>query len=411
MSLTTFSAQQTAPNPGGAGGAQQTALATRSLALLGAPSVFPAGEQATEQIPRGPLPVFQTPVVERNTVALTALAVVPVTSTSLPALTLPAGIGPFLAAGHAIDGKSPFADVPRGTGHARKRRVRTAPERIVSVSLLCEAADAATFDYWFETTIRVGVTAFTAPVADEESAGLRYWRAVWETQPTYTPLNLGRWMISGTLLLTGVGSTVAPGATSAAVGFGLALRGTAAATVPAAASVGFGLALLPSSSAGTVSFGVALVKGAPGSATSILVFPPPGSLSLGAGAPGMLNQFTPPAVVQVACGNEVTGIAATGQVLRFPIAAKMTLTSLLATLNTSQASGSILTVDLRRNGSSILSTLVTINNGQLTSATATQPVISSGALAVGDVMTVHVTQFGDGAASGLKLALVGASTP
>lgn len=91
---------------------------------------------------------------------------------------------------------------------------------------------------------------------------------------------------------------------------------------------------------------------------------------------------------------------------RMPFA--MTLTSVRASLSTAQASGSILTLDLRESGTSVLSTLITIDNTEKTSqSAATPPVISDSALADDAEMRVDVTQVGDGTARGIKLVLIG----
>ncbi|WP_451985937.1 hypothetical protein [Azospirillum endophyticum] len=73
-----------------------------------------------------------------------------------------------------------------------------------------------------------------------------------------------------------------------------------------------------------------------------------------------------------------------------------------------QASGAILTVDVRANGASILSTKLTIDNTELDSATAaTAPVLSTTVLAARTLITIDVPQIGDGSARGLKVTLIG----
>jgi len=86
----------------------------------------------------------------------------------------------------------------------------------------------------------------------------------------------------------------------------------------------------------------------------------------------------------------------------------MTLTEVRANLNTAQTSGSVFTVDINENGSSILSTKLTIDNTEKTSTTAaTAPVISDGNLADDAEITIDIDQVGDGTAKGLKLTLIG----
>jgi hypothetical protein len=110
----------------------------------------------------------------------------------------------------------------------------------------------------------------------------------------------------------------------------------------------------------------------------------------------------------VALGDETTAVAAgTGKLtLRMP--APWTLQDVRASLTTAQASGSILTVDINVNGTSILSTKLTIDNTEKTSKTAaTAAVISSASLADDDEITIDVDQVGDGTAKGLKVMLIG----
>ena len=101
-----------------------------------------------------------------------------------------------------------------------------------------------------------------------------------------------------------------------------------------------------------------------------------------------------------------TGIAK--EVIRMPYA--FTLTEVRAYLATAQSSGSILTVDINENGSSILSTKLTIDNGEKTSETAlTAAVISDISLADDSEITFDVDQVGTGGA-GLKVVLIGYRT-
>ena len=83
---------------------------------------------------------------------------------------------------------------------------------------------------------------------------------------------------------------------------------------------------------------------------------------------------------------------------------------LYASLATAQSAGNVLTVDVNRNGSSILSTTLTFDNGEKTTLTAATPaVFASGGdlLAEGDEITIDVDQLGTAAAKGLTVYLVG----
>ena len=77
-------------------------------------------------------------------------------------------------------------------------------------------------------------------------------------------------------------------------------------------------------------------------------------------------------------------------------------------LTTAQGSGSIFTVDVNKNGTSILSTKVTVDNGEKASTTAATPaVISTTAAGNDDEGTVDVDQIGDGTATGGKVRIFG----
>jgi hypothetical protein len=77
-------------------------------------------------------------------------------------------------------------------------------------------------------------------------------------------------------------------------------------------------------------------------------------------------------------------------------------------LTTAQASGSLLTVDVNQNGTSIISTKLTFDNTEKTTVTAaTQPVISTSALTDDAEITVDIDQVGASGATGLKITLIG----
>ena len=88
-----------------------------------------------------------------------------------------------------------------------------------------------------------------------------------------------------------------------------------------------------------------------------------------------------------------------------------TLTAVRASLSTAQASGSTFTVDINENGTTILSTKLTIDNTEKTSTTATTPpVISDSSLADDAEITIDIDQVGTAGAKGLKVALIGYPT-
>lgn len=109
----------------------------------------------------------------------------------------------------------------------------------------------------------------------------------------------------------------------------------------------------------------------------------------------------------VACSDEDTAIAAGTSKVTFRMPRAITLTGVRAHLKTPAATGTF-TVDINEGGTTILSTKLTIDATEKTSVTATTPpVISDSALADDAEMTVDVDNDGDGAASGLKITLIG----
>lgn len=88
------------------------------------------------------------------------------------------------------------------------------------------------------------------------------------------------------------------------------------------------------------------------------------------------------------------------------------LSEVRASLTSAQSSGDLLTLNLKRNGTSVFITKITVDNGEKTSLTATTPpVLTSNplVLAADDEMTIDVDQVGASSdATGLKLYLLGA---
>lgn len=90
---------------------------------------------------------------------------------------------------------------------------------------------------------------------------------------------------------------------------------------------------------------------------------------------------------------------------RMPFAGVLNEVRLSASV--AQTSGSIITVDINESGSTILSTKLTLDNGEKTSLSATPPVISDSTLADDAELTFDIDQVGDGTARGLKVLLKG----
>ena len=115
-----------------------------------------------------------------------------------------------------------------------------------------------------------------------------------------------------------------------------------------------------------------------------------------------------PIEIQVAASDETTALTTGTAKVTFRTPCAMTVTAVRASLTTAQTSGSIFTVDINEEGTSILSTKLTIDNTEKTSTTAaTPPVISDNALADDAEMTIDIDQIGDGTAKGLKVTIIG----
>lgn len=112
-------------------------------------------------------------------------------------------------------------------------------------------------------------------------------------------------------------------------------------------------------------------------------------------------------VIALACSDESTPIVAAAPLITFRMPHAMTLTEVRASLTGAAGSGTF-TIDIKENGTTILSTLLTINATEKTSTTATPAVISDAALADDAEITVEVTDDAAGDAVGLKIYLIGA---
>lgn len=117
----------------------------------------------------------------------------------------------------------------------------------------------------------------------------------------------------------------------------------------------------------------------------------------------------PPDALVIACSDEGTALTTGTAKVTFRMPYAMTLSRVRASLTTAQASGNILTVDINKNGTSILSTKLTVDNTEKTSTTAVAAaVISDTALTDDAEITIDIDQIGDGTAKGLKISLYGA---
>lgn len=98
--------------------------------------------------------------------------------------------------------------------------------------------------------------------------------------------------------------------------------------------------------------------------------------------------------------------AANKKVFRMPFA--MNLTGVRASVSTAPV-GSTIIVDINDSGTTVLSTKLTIDDGEKTSTTAATPaVISDSALAEDAEISIDIDQIGSGTAGkGLKVILIG----
>lgn len=148
-----------------------------------------------------------------------------------------------------------------------------------------------------------------------------------------------------------------------------------------------------------------LAKGSDGQVLKMVAGSPAWSEDQGGGS------STAKQSVIIACSDESTPLAAGAAKVTFRMPYGMTLTDVRASLTTAQGSGSVLTVDVNKEGTSILSTKLTIDNGEKTSKTAQAAAVISDSSAPDDAeITVDIDQIGNGTATGLKVTLIGTPT-
>ena len=121
-----------------------------------------------------------------------------------------------------------------------------------------------------------------------------------------------------------------------------------------------------------------------------------------------LKTISIPIEIQSAASDETTALTTGTAKVTFRAPSAFTLTGVRASLTTAQSSGSIFTVDVNQNGTSVLSTKLTIDNTEKTSVTAATPsVISTSAITDDAEITIDIDQIGNGTAKGLKITLIG----
>jgi hypothetical protein len=113
----------------------------------------------------------------------------------------------------------------------------------------------------------------------------------------------------------------------------------------------------------------------------------------------------------VACSDNTTAIATGSNKAKFRMPYAFTVTEVRASLFTAQATsgaGGLFTVDINKNLTTILSTKLTFDNTETTTATAaTLAVISVPSFSGDDEVEIDVDLIGDGTARGLVVSLIG----
>lgn len=122
-----------------------------------------------------------------------------------------------------------------------------------------------------------------------------------------------------------------------------------------------------------------------------------------------LIKTTLPMSESFAFGDEATAMTTGTAKISFHMPYAMTLTDVKVSLVTAGTGAALFTVDLNLNGTTVLSTKVTVDATQKTSATATTPpVVSVSALTVDGLMTVDIDLMDTGGlATGGKIYLIG----
>lgn len=128
---------------------------------------------------------------------------------ALPELLPPAGLPPFLVDGHQHAPRSLFGDSKRGSGPVRKRRLWTEAPAVQRVAWFLTDAQMLAVHRWFDRSLRAGELRFTAQVLGLDGE-MAYYEAEWLEPYDEEPLHLGRWRVSGALLLHGEPQAEAP---------------------------------------------------------------------------------------------------------------------------------------------------------------------------------------------------------
>lgn len=164
----------------------------------------------------------------------------------IPEIRPPAGIPVFALAGHTVTPKPSYSDIEMRTGQARRRRVCTSAPRVVSVGWVLESAQMAAIDEWYEDTLLAGERQFSAQVKGiglvGGTEGLLWYTARWIEPYSAEALHLGRWRVTGTLLISGEGQEADPYSPEMLIEYGAAVRTTASLIVSPRLAVEYGAA-------------------------------------------------------------------------------------------------------------------------------------------------------------------------
>ena len=111
----------------------------------------------------------------------------------------------------------------------------------------------------------------------------------------------------------------------------------------------------------------------------------------------------------VAVSDETTVLTTGTEKITFRAPIAFTLTKVKASLNiASIAGGTIFTINVKKNGTTIFSTKPTIDAGETTTETAVTPsVLSTTSFADDDIITIDIDSINGGSATGLKVTFIG----
>lgn len=113
-----------------------------------------------------------------------------------------------------------------------------------------------------------------------------------------------------------------------------------------------------------------------------------------------------PVVLQLACSDLVTALTTGTSIAYCRAPSAFTLTEVRSSVLVSSSSG-LPTVNVKKNGTTVFSTNLSIDSGENTSVTAATPaVISTSAIADDDLLTIDITVSGTGT-KGLIVTLIG----